>query len=425
MALDCGHNTTDPAFTITQEFFVTYCLTFIFLLLFLVPFRVQLVNNLCKLLCFNIFTGIFVKIFCIWNIIIGLYWVAHQCGHFQALVPKLKRDKRELNQQPLQSALPPIDKYLVGIQTRQTLVINDNSSPLAPLTIEKPKRKETFQSMKQPEFTADTIPEGETLVNEVMPLLGTTPSKNSQIQHRNMPEDILDILGTRVYQGYVETPLQTLDSIIVNQPKQFLPLTEEAKQIAEEIRIEKINEQWAGIPHKQLLNQSFNDQLNSIQILEQLAPLQLAKEHLPGDIIDILERLSKADNILFNQIYYIAENCADHYYSKVIETFVAILKCQFADCQLLLVNTARSLKFLEDYVDHQAQIWKIFQKHQMIPDDIQDLYFHFDDFKNGIEKEFTFLKEATWKNVENFQSSLNLQQMYSTSLCSHVNNIYN
>ena len=118
--------------------------------------------------------------------------------------------------------------------------------------------------MKQPESTADTIPEGETLVSQVMSLLGTTPSENSQIQHRNMPEDILDILGTRVYQGYIETPLQTLEGIIVNQPKLFLPLTEEAKQIAEEIRIEKINEQWDGIPHEQLLNQSFNDQLNSI-----------------------------------------------------------------------------------------------------------------------------------------------------------------
>ena len=203
-----------------------------------------------------------------------------------------------------------------------------------------------------------------------------------------------------------------------------LPLAEEAKRIAEEIRIEKINEQWAGIPREQLLNQSFNDQLNSIQILEQLAPLQLAKEHLPGDIINILERLGKADNILFNQLYYIAENCADHYYSKVIETFVALLKCQFTDHQLLLVNTARSLRFLEDYTDRQAQIWKIFQKHQTIPDDIQDLHFHIDDFKNGIEKEFTYLKEATQKNVENCQSSLNLQQTYSVSLCSHVNNIY-
>ena len=425
MAPDCSCNTTGLAFTTAQEFFVTYCINFTFLLLFLVPFRVQLVNNLCKLLCFNIFTSIFVKIFCIWNIIIGLYWVARQCGHSQTPVLKLKRNKCELNQQPLQSALPPIDEYLVGIQTRQNLVIDDNSSQLAPLTIEKPKWKETFQMTKQPESTADTIPEGETLVSQVTPLLGTTPSENSQIQHRNMPEDISDILGTRVYQGYAETLLQTLDGIIVNQPKWFLPLTEEAKRIAEEIRIEKINEQWAGIPCEQLLNQSFNDQLNSIQILEQLTPLQLAKEHLPGDIIDILERLGKADNILCNQLYYIAETCADHYYSKVIETFVAILKCQFADCQLLLVNTARSLKFLEEYVDHQAQIWKIFQKHQMIPDDIQDIHFHFDNFKNGIEKEFAFLKEATRENVENFQSSLNPQQMYSTSLYSHMNDIYN
>ena len=173
------------------------------------------------------------------------------------------------------------------------------------------------------------------------------------------------------------------------------------------------------------MNQSFNDQLNSIQILEQLAPLQLVKEHLPGDIVDILKRLGKADNIPFIQLYYIAENCADHYYSKVIETFVALLKHQFADRQLLLVNTARSLKFLEQYVDRQALIWKIFQRHENIPDDIQDLHFHIDDFETNLEKEFALLKEATHKNVENFQSSLNLQQTYSTALCSHVNNIYN
>ena len=131
------------------------------------------------------------------------------------------------------------------------------------------------------------------------------------------------------------------------------------------------------------------------------------------------------DNILFNQLYYIAENCADRYYSKVIETFVSILKCQFANRQLLLVNTAQSLTFLEEYTDHQSQIWKIFQKHQTILEDLQDLHLHFDDFKNSIEKDFAFLKEATSRNVENFQTSLNLQQTYSTSLCSHVNNIYN
>ena len=343
---------------------------------------------------------------------------------FQAAMPKLQ-DKCTQDQWLLQSVPPPKDEYLEEAKPRQMLVIEDDCSLLAPSSINKPECKETFVPTERPESTAEVASAGDTLISQVMTLQGITPSENTQLQHRNMPEDISDILGTRAYQRYMDTPLQTLDGIIVNQPKCFLPLAKEAKRITEEIRIEKINEQWAGIPRKQLLNQSFNDQLNSIQVLEQLAPLQLAKEHLPGDIVDILERLGNADNIPFNQLYYIAENCADHYYSKVIETFVALLKCPFMDRQLLLVNTARSLKFLKDYADWQALIWKIFQRHQTIPDDIQDLHFHIDDFKSNIEKEFAFLKEATRKNVENFQSSLNLQQMYSAALCSHINNIYN
>ena len=109
------------------------------------------------------------------------------------------------------------------------------------------------------------------------PLLGTTPRENLQLWNRSIPEDISDVLGTHIFQGYAETPLQTLDGIIVNQPKRFLPLAKEGKHLAEEIRIKKLNAQWASIPHEQILNQSFTDQLNSIQILEQLAPIELAK----------------------------------------------------------------------------------------------------------------------------------------------------
>ena len=64
----------------------------------------------------------------------------------------------------------------------------------------------------------------------------------------NTQEDVEEILGTRAFQRYVDAPIQTLDGIVVNQPKCFLPLAQEARKIAEEIRIEKINEQWAGIP---------------------------------------------------------------------------------------------------------------------------------------------------------------------------------
>ena len=239
MAPDCGHNTTGLAFIATQEFLVTYCLTFVFFILFVVLFRVHFIDISWRLLHLHIFTSIFMKTFCVWNIIIRLYWAAHECRHFQAPVPKLQKDKCTQDQQLLQSVPPPKDEYLEEAQPRQTLVIEDDSSLLAPSSINKPEHKETFIPMERPESTAETASAGDTLISQVMPLLGTTPRENTQLQHRNTPEDIADILGTRAFQRYVDTPLQTLDGIIVNQPKCFLPLTKEAKRIAEEIRIEK------------------------------------------------------------------------------------------------------------------------------------------------------------------------------------------
>ena len=82
------------------------------------------------------------------------------------------------------------------------------------------------------------------------------------------------------------------------------------------------------------------------------------------------------------------------------------------------------MKYLEEYADRQALIWKIFSKHQNIPDKISDLHLHIDDFKGNIQKEFNFLKEVTRKNIENFQASLSSQQTYSMALGSHINNIY-
>ena len=88
----------------------------------------------------------------------------------------------------------------------------------------------------------------DTLVSQVTPLLGITPHESTQLQSTNTQEDVKEILGTRACQRYVDTPIQTLDGIVVNQPKHFLPLAQEARKITEEIRIEKINKQWAGIP---------------------------------------------------------------------------------------------------------------------------------------------------------------------------------
>ena len=86
----------------------------------------------------------------------------------------------------------------------------------------------------------------DTLISQVTPLLGITPRESTQLQSTNTQEDIEEILGTRAFQRYVDTPIQTLDGIVVNQPKHFLPLAQEARKIAEEIRIEKLMNSGLG-----------------------------------------------------------------------------------------------------------------------------------------------------------------------------------
>ena len=63
-----------------------------------------------------------------------------------------------------------------------------------------------------------------------------TTMENWQLQNRNQPEDVTDILGTVAFKGYVQNPIQTLNGIYVIQPKWFLPLAKKAKHLAEEIQ---------------------------------------------------------------------------------------------------------------------------------------------------------------------------------------------
>ena len=120
-------------------------------------------------------------------------------------MPKLQKDKCTQDQQLLQSVPPPKDKYLKEAQPRQMLVIEDDSSLLAPSSINKPEHKETLVPMERQESTAEAASARDTLISQVTPLLGITPSENTQLQNRNMPKDIADILGTRAFQRYVDT----------------------------------------------------------------------------------------------------------------------------------------------------------------------------------------------------------------------------
>ena len=80
--------------------------------------------------------------------------------------------------------------------------------------------------------------------------------------------------------------------------------------------------QWARLPPEKFLQESFVEQLDTLQSLDQLVPLTATKDHLPADIINILELLGKADNIPFNQLYNLTEDCqTDESYKDTYTSF--------------------------------------------------------------------------------------------------------
>ena len=75
-------NFTGPADNTFHGLFIKNFISIVFLILCTVPFCVQLVttcDKLCKLYFSKHFTGVFKKIYCVLQTVIGLYWVARQC----------------------------------------------------------------------------------------------------------------------------------------------------------------------------------------------------------------------------------------------------------------------------------------------------------------------------------------------------------
>ena len=136
---------------------------------------------------------------------------------------------------------PPRDEYFKENQAQHMVIIHNDSLP-APLITTQPERKEVPTLLTRQEPMTRAISTVDTNISQVTPLLGTTPRETSQLRNTNTQEDVEEILGMTAFQRYVETPIQTLDGIIVTQPKHFLPLAQEARKITEEICIEKINE---------------------------------------------------------------------------------------------------------------------------------------------------------------------------------------
>ena len=107
-----------------------------------------------------------------------------------------------------------------------------------------------------------------------------------------------------------------------------------------------------------------------------------------------------------------AENCADRYNTSVITTFIEIIKCSATDHQIVLVNMARALKYLEDLSQRQSQLFKVLEKYHLLPDNLENL-----------QSQFGFLKQATSKNIEHLQQAINVQQTCAATICTYINSI--
>ena len=70
----------------------------------------------------------------------------------------------------------------------------------------------------------------------------------------------------------------------------------------------------------------------------------------------------------------------------------------------MLVNTARALKYLDDFGQRQSQLFTVLEKYHLVPDNLENL-----------QSQFSFLKEATSRNVENLQQAITVQQTYTVN----------
>ena len=71
-----------------------------------------------------------------------------------------------------------------------------------------------------------------------------------------------------------------MEYMSINQADSF-PWLKKLRNWLRNLKEEEETSHWSGIPIEKLLNESFTEQLNYIQALQQITPLNSAREHLP------------------------------------------------------------------------------------------------------------------------------------------------
>ena len=89
-----------------------------------------------------------------------------------------------------------------------------------------------------------------------------------------------------------------------------------------------------------------------------------------------------------------------------------IIKWSATDRQIVLVNTARALKYLKDFGQSLSQLFTVLEKYHLLLDNLENL-----------QSQFGFMKQATCKNVKHLLQAINVQQTCTATICTYINNI--
>ena len=157
----------------------------------------------------------------------GLYQLAQECKQIVIQQNKIIQRQRQVQ--------PPIDQFIIvpdlpTIQQEYSLQSPTTHSSRIPVPQKNRAHTDPQKDYRprSPATVSQNNPEVPTplwaTIQEVQPLLGTTQDQIQQLQSTMQPQDIEDILGTEVLQGYVETPLKLWTVYLSTNLDVFSPL---------------------------------------------------------------------------------------------------------------------------------------------------------------------------------------------------------
>ena len=153
----------------------------------MIPIRVQVVTICDRLHFYRRFSVLSKKLYCILQVVWGLYWLARECHRLQKPVCRLQKTTLRPSQQLVQTS-PLLDKCVFASMTRPILIYLTEEYPLfaslssqeipAPQQDQAPAESELVNPQEPSTSTTEQHSISETPIHQVRPVLGMTPMEN-------------------------------------------------------------------------------------------------------------------------------------------------------------------------------------------------------------------------------------------------------